>query len=77
MACDEHKRGPMHKMSETTCVPLCRNKPIYFNIEDPNKTPKYCKYHMICTLVNPSAKNKIPRLSLNPPLSLEEYEVLY
>lgn len=78
MACDEHKKGPMHKISETKCIhPLCQNKPIYFDINDPRKTPKYCKFHMISELVYATQKNKIPRLSLQPPLSLDEYEILY
>lgn len=80
MACEEHKRGPMHKISETRCYSYCEYKPVYFEKTDPTKKPKYCEFHVETLLSGGFSKKGIidfMGLASNPPLTLDEYEVLF
>jgi len=79
LACDEHKRGPMHKISGIKCYHYCRHKPIYYYKKDPTKTPKYCEFHMSCLMAGCNKKTTLyfEGLDANKPLSLDEYEVLF
>lgn len=80
MACEEHKRGPMHKISETRCHSYCEYKPVYFEKTDPTKKPKYCECHVETLISGGFSKKGIidfMGLASNPPLTLDEYEVLF